>query len=54
MPQGSIVVRQQADQRRLARTVGADDGGVFALGDGERQRIENAAIAFDDSGSAKL
>ena len=39
---GIAFARDGFDQRRLAGAVGAEDGDVLALGDGERERIERA------------
>ena len=37
-----------ADERRLAGAVRADDGGVLAGVDGERQAVEDATVVLDD------
>src|SRR5262249_11712180 len=46
--QGIELQREELDQRRLARAVGAEDGCVLALADRERQGIEHARAAEDD------
>src|SRR5258705_10806252 len=49
-----VIVREQADERRLAGAVGTDDRGVLARGDGEREAVEDAAVIFDDRRVSEL
>ena len=46
--QRAIFVREQPQQERFPGAVGADDGGVLAGADGQRQAIEDAATGLDD------
>src|ERR1043166_7656113 len=48
MAQRTVVVREQADERRFAGAVGADDRGGLAGVNREREAGEDAPIALDD------
>jgi len=45
--QRAVLEREQPDEDRFAGAVGADDGGVLARVDGERDAVEHAAVVLD-------
>ena len=52
--QGIQLQRQQPHERRLARAVGTQDGGVFADVDGQREVVEDPRGTEDDRRAEQL
>ena len=54
MRQGIILPGDEPDERGLTGAVGAQDGGVLALANLQRQAVQDALAALDDAGGLQV